>query len=367
MVSRTALNTSSDTDTKYRVDLEASKSIPLDNYNDKNIGVFRSLPTENSSETASLTVNEFPLYSISAAGRIHSHIRTVFAHLIRQINEYSKVFRHPLVTLVMTRLRNSPWILSLKDGSSVKIEDRDQLFRYIFKYLHQESFVNEFISRKSPNGQNIMIKPLRNGDIFRAFVNGDYEWLPVKDKTVVDIGASVGDTAVFFAGNGAKQIYALEPFPKSYEKALENISLNGFDNLISLKNEGIGCAGTVYINPDFVNNNSSTLNYGNEHGVPIPVKTLKNILEENAIDEAVLKMDCEGSEYDAILREDNSTLRRFSHIQMEYHFGYDSLQRKLKDAGFEVKITKPMYIKSRDPSSSRKSLYYGYLYATRKN
>ena len=45
------------------------------------------------------------------------------------------------------------------------------------------------------------------GMIEENFVNEQYKNLDVKDKDVVDIGANIGDTAIYFALKGAKHVY----------------------------------------------------------------------------------------------------------------------------------------------------------------
>jgi hypothetical protein len=53
-------------------------------------------------------------------------------------------------------------------------------------------------------------------------------------------------------------------------------------------------------------------------------------------------MDCEGCEYDVIFSSSKETLKRFSHIQIEYHYGYKNLKEKLEKCGFSVKVTRPV-------------------------
>ncbi|MCL5100445.1 MAG: FkbM family methyltransferase [Candidatus Marsarchaeota archaeon] len=50
-------------------------------------------------------------------------------------------------------------------------------------------------------------------------------------KTMLDVGANVGDTALLYASKGC-EVYSLEPNPKYYSKMLKNIDLNP-----SLKNK----------------------------------------------------------------------------------------------------------------------------------
>jgi hypothetical protein len=107
-----------------------------------------------------------------------------------------------------------------------------------------------------------------------------------------------------------------------------------------------------------------------------PLLTLDDILSENNIppsQSTVLKMDCEGCEYDTILSCASDTIRRFGYIQIEYHFGYKDLKEKLEKSGFRVSVTTPEYLPSRSlietsnmfTPKSGKTLYIGYLYAER--
>ncbi|MDQ3977179.1 MAG: FkbM family methyltransferase, partial [Thermoproteota archaeon] len=82
---------------------------------------------------------------------------------------------------------------------------------------------------------------ISNGDLFNIFYEKDYNFLPVKDRVVIDIGANIADSSIYFAMTGAKKVIALEPFPKNFEVAQKNITLNGFTDKIELLNAG--CCG----------------------------------------------------------------------------------------------------------------------------
>jgi len=62
--------------------------------------------------------------------------------------------------------------------------------------------------------------------ISENFIERQYKWLDVEDKDVIDVGAALGDTAIYFALKGAKRVYAFEPYPYSYNIAKRNIRLN---------------------------------------------------------------------------------------------------------------------------------------------
>lgn len=46
-----------------------------------------------------------------------------------------------------------------------------------------------------------------------TFLEQPYGILDVKGRDVVDVGAYIGDTALYFRLKGAKRIYAFEPYP----------------------------------------------------------------------------------------------------------------------------------------------------------
>ncbi len=94
----------------------------------------------------------------------------------------------------------------------------------------------------------------------------------------------------------------------------------------------------------------------------VPLKTLETILKENNFEPTLLKLDCEGCEYDTILSSSEETLKNFSHIQIEYHYGYKNLKQKLESCGFDVSITKPNFIKNKQAD---KTMFFGYIFAKR--
>ncbi len=61
----------------------------------------------------------------------------------------------------------------------------------------------------------------------------------------MDIGANIGDTAIFFACNGAKRIIGVEPFHKNFEIAEKNINANKLTDTIQLIKENIRLLNTI--------------------------------------------------------------------------------------------------------------------------
>ena len=194
------------------------------------------------------------------------------------------------------------------------------------------------------------IVPMRKvcGVLLEQFAYEDYKWLSVRGKQVLDVGASIGDTAVFFAIRGAAHVYALEPYPHSYRLAETNIRLNGLEGQVTLLNMGCGIEGTVMVNPEFRNDPASEL-VPCEVGEEIPILTLKQIVEKFGLGDAVAKIDCEGGEYELILGAGDEELRAFGQMIIEYHWGAGSLLRRLEMAGFHV--TRMPHFQLKDQSS----------------
>ena len=80
-------------------------------------------------------------------------------------------------------------------------------------------------------------------------------------------------------------------------------------------------------------------------GVEVPVYSLNTIVRMFNIQNAVLKADCEGCEYELLKTATDDTLSKFSQIIIEYHYGYRELVRRLKEANFKMKYSIPKYTK----------------------
>jgi len=176
----------------------------------------------------------------------------------------------------------------------------------------------------------------------------DYEWLEVMGKNVLDVGASVGDAAIYFATRGAKKVTALEPYPLPYGYMLNNVKINGFEDIIIPVNTGIGKHRLVRLDPETGFTQGSSI-VESERGIAVPVLALDEAIE-NFGPFDVMKMDCQGCEYDAI--SESKHINQFRQILIEYHNGRSFLPGLLKENGFNVR-------------STRLSGKVGYIYAKR--
>ncbi len=198
--------------------------------------------------------------------------------------------------------------------------------------------------------------------IKEQFVEDQYEGIDVNGRTVLDIGASIGDSAVYFALKGAKQVIALEPYPYTYKVAKTNIKANNLSNKILLINHACRAKpGSIKINSSFQNNDRNALKYF-ANGKRIRVTTLRALANGYRLKDAVLKIDCEGYEYEIINNADKKVLRRFSTIVLEYHYGFRNIESKLRESGFNVRHTNPFYVRKID---DKVDVLCGFIYAER--
>ncbi|MEZ0346220.1 MAG: FkbM family methyltransferase [Infirmifilum sp.] len=174
-------------------------------------------------------------------------------------------------------------------------------------------------------------------DILCENMLGDaYGDLDVRNRVVVDVGAGVGDTAVMFALMGAGKVIALEPHPSLFKVARETVEINGVADRVLLLNAGIGASDCVVEVGDCPVGYRLFSPCECKGDVKVRVYTLGSLVGEFGIDDVVLKMDCEGCEYDAVT--DPEVLKVFRQVVIEYHRGYGKLVEILERAGFKTTI-----------------------------
>ena len=274
--------------------------------------------------------------------------------------------------------------LSLRNGETKHVGSKDDYYRFmntdmdwaisLSARLDDKITVGRNILRVKFNGRVVKLyydsRPMLGSSVYLAqqqFLNHEYGELDVEGKVVIDIGASIADSPIYFCLSGAKHVYAFEPFPRTYRIAKKNIALNGLGKKITLMNMAVvPHAKVVYVD------SASEINIDNmaggqkrrvTHGKGIIGLSLEDIVAGCGIDGGVLKMDCEGCEYGSILGASNDVLQHFDQIAIEYHYGYKDLEQKLKGAGFSVRHTIPKYAgyyRTREPI-----MYIGLIFAKR--
>jgi FkbM family methyltransferase len=186
---------------------------------------------------------------------------------------------------------------------------------------------------------NVKLKQIHDA-VFYVFDYGDYESLNVKGKIVIDVGAFVGDSAVYFALRGARRVIAIEPHPGAYTEMLDNIKLNNLEGVIVPVNAGLASRpGKICIGNIGVEATGGIYHGPGDCPNTVPAVTLGELMDRFGIgpNDAVLKMDCEGCEFD-IIPNDYEHVRLFRELILEYHSNANKLLKVLsKDYRCDVR------------------------------
>jgi len=165
---------------------------------------------------------------------------------------------------------------------------------------------------------------------------------------VIDVGGYIGETALFFAQRGARRVFCVEPSPDNLRLLEQNISQSSFkDKIVIIRAAILDKDGSV----DFYMNTRGPLgnhvaNYHyfmKSHTISdlkceVQAMSFQSLLEYTGLEEVdVVKLDCEGSEYDILLGTPDSVLKRVRKYIIEYHNGPDVLVKRLDELGYEVR------------------------------
>ncbi len=169
-------------------------------------------------------------------------------------------------------------------------------------------------------------------------------------QTVIDIGANIGGFTLVAAQvvGDSGRVIAVEPERQTFERLERNIAHNGFEQVAALKLAVGGAPGEAVLYT-FDNPLMSSIVRDDHDAVPpegaqvIEVVTLGQLLDGQGVERCdLLKMDCEGAEYDIVDALDAETAGRIGRIVMETHpvegRTVDGLTKQLEALGFAVSI-----------------------------
>lgn len=176
-----------------------------------------------------------------------------------------------------------------------------------------------------PNGLRFEARDDRFSDtlcmLAERFVAEEYAWLDVAGHVVIDVGANIADSVLYFAHRGATYVYGYEPDASAFAVAARNLTLNGAENASVLQVAVVGheqAGGTASISF---------------------AEVVAVAAREHAGVALVCKIDCEGCEYEiltpASLRD--ADMRNVTQLMIEYHWrAPEPIRQALEEIGFEV-------------------------------
>lgn len=151
-----------------------------------------------------------------------------------------------------------------------------------------------------------------------------------RKPVVVDIGGYIGDFSLYAAKYLDATVIVYEPVPENYELA-ENRRQNPWADL-RIWNRAVATTDEVAINLERDGNDlhaSSYLYKRTNERIVVPASRLDDVFAENNVERIdLLKIDCEGGEYDILGTARDETLERIENIVLDYH-GIKDWQRKL--------------------------------------
>jgi FkbM family methyltransferase len=165
---------------------------------------------------------------------------------------------------------------------------------------------------------------------------------------VVDIGAGMGDFTIHAAfGNPETKVYAFEPFPSSFQLLTQNLSQNGIENVTAFQKAVWSRDGQLTLDlssgePLQISSTEDANIHDARESVSVEAVSLESMLQrENLSHIDLLKLDCEGAEYEILMDAAPKVITRIQRIIMEYHdvdakHHHSILENFLESQGFSV-------------------------------
>nr|WP_315234313.1 FkbM family methyltransferase [uncultured Flavobacterium sp.] len=232
---------------------------------------------------------------------------------------------------ILNTLQKEKDLRNLSQSFAVKNDKYDLVFRSISDLIEIRKYFPEISLESHKEGvlasfNNLKLYIESPEEFFilkEVFVEKDYNLLSDESFVVFDIGMNIGISSLFF---GLKQnvdkIYSFEPVVITYNQALYNLELNkAFSKKIETFNYGLGGStrmekvlydaqskGNCGIRLDL----SPAIDMNRAKEIEISIENIGGILPDLIVkhnkQKIVLKIDCEGAEYEIIQELNNINL-----------------------------------------------------------
>lgn len=225
---------------------------------------------------------------------------------------------------------------------------------YKFKYFDGEKSHFNFCNR---SGINIDVPQRLLHTYKECFFDETYlkgfpkKLLKSPIKTIIDVGANVGYFSLFMLSQNAKsKVLAFEPIPKNFE-LLNQYKLEnpGFDfqifNMAVTKPSQKSITLNFDESDDFTTSASIFNSQEQKNQLEVESISLENIFKDNDLDKVdLVKLDCEGSEYDILYNTSDKILEKISMFAIETHQGNsefentNALSKYLCEQNFNINV-----------------------------
>jgi FkbM family methyltransferase len=163
------------------------------------------------------------------------------------------------------------------------------------------------------------------------------------DATVIDVGGHIGTLTMLVATRAPKgRVFTFEPEPENFALLDGNVKRNNFTHVrvFNLAVAGKEEEREFFLARNPVRTGSHTLTrVGDTGSLKVRCTTLSKVLQEHQIEKVdLLKLDCEGAEWEILPATSDEDLGRIRQIVMEVHGGENGEKEKsfdrLKRLGF---------------------------------
>jgi FkbM family methyltransferase len=168
-----------------------------------------------------------------------------------------------------------------------------------------------------------------------------------KNPVVIDIGGFIGDFSLYAVKRlNASRVIVCEPSPRNWALLLKNIANNGYEGRIEPVNKAVTDGKDAMMNIDAPDDCQCTVSAYAPSEQPlsaVPGISLAQLLRDHAVENVdLLKIDCEGGEFEILESTPAEVFSRIRNIVFEYHqidgvwAKLESVKQRLRQAGFSL-------------------------------
>lgn len=180
-----------------------------------------------------------------------------------------------------------------------------------------------------------------------VLVREDYAPIPPAGL-VVDVGGNIGAFMIYAIRSGARRVISFEPSRDAFEVLRRNVERNRLGDRVLVRQLAVaGEAGRTVRFPTASDPSNHILGAADRtdaatvHADEVRTTSVSEIVDTYG-DVDLLKLDCEGAEYEIVETTPSDVWRRIRAVKIEYHQGRTSaLVDPLHKAGLHLVLHKP--------------------------
>jgi hypothetical protein len=166
---------------------------------------------------------------------------------MERTERHRHTYRNWMSVMLNILLRRKMITARLKNGVTIMLTPfkAGRLTSFLTNNFQIEE-LNERYIRFHYASRSLTFYGYQYGDLYGAFT--EYSSLNVEQRSVLDVGASIGDTAIYFSIR-ANRVIAVEPYPFAFRFLKTNILANNITNVFAM-NSAVGAAAGETLLPD---------------------------------------------------------------------------------------------------------------------